>query len=188
MTVIVAAKTADRSVALAADRQTSEGGSQMENLEPKLWVSGKYIVGCAGDVRAAQVLRYTMDWPTYRPKEDRDWMRFVVTRIVPAMRAALEGHVLDLEHSYLGDVQVVVATRDRFASVYSNGAVVSDRSGRTAIGSGSAEARGYLGNEGPWTPKDVVTAVRRAAITDTGVSGSISVADTQSLLVVTEDE
>ncbi|MFD9893334.1 hypothetical protein ACFWY9_28650 [Amycolatopsis sp. NPDC059027] len=186
MTVIVAAKNKS-GVILAADRQTTAGSSQLENQEPKLWVADRYVVGCAGDVRTAQVLRYGMDWPTYRPKEDVDWMRFVVTRIVPEMRSTLEGRILNLDETYLGGIHVLVATRGRFAAVYDNGAVVSDRSGRTAIGSGNLEALGYLGNEGPWDASDVVTAVRRAAITDTGVSGPISVADTRSLEVVTED-
>lgn len=187
MTVIVAAKTGG-SVTLAADRQTTYGGSQLENLEPKLWVSDRYVIGCAGDVRAAQVLRYTMDWPVYRPKEDTDWLRFVVTKIVPAMRAALKDRVLHLDDSYLGDVRVMLANRGRFASVYGNGAVVSDRTGRSALGSGTPEALGYLGGEGPWTPTDVVTAVRRAALTDLGVSGSVSVASTDSLEVITEGD
>lgn len=188
MTVIVAARTSASKVVVAADRMTSFGGSRMENLEAKLWVSGRYVVGCAGDLRAAQVLRYGMNWPTYRPKEDVDWMRFVVTRVVPAMRATLEDHVLHLDRSYLGDVNVLLAIGGRFAAVYDNGAVMSDRTGRTAVGSGMSEALGYLGDGGSWAAGDVVTAARRAAITDKGVGGPISVADTKTLQVVTEDD
>ncbi|MGW3992211.1 hypothetical protein ACWEF6_01870 [Amycolatopsis sp. NPDC004772] len=185
MTVIVAARNPDGGVTVAADRQTSCGGSQFENSESKLWTAGKYILGCAGDVRAAQVLRYTAELPTYRPKEDTDWLRFVVTRVVPAMRSALVGQLAE-DDSFIGPISTLIANRGRFAVVYGNGAVLADRSGRTAIGSGELEALGYLGNEGPWTPADVVTAARRAAITDRGVSGPISVADTSSLEVITE--
>jgi ATP-dependent protease HslVU (ClpYQ) peptidase subunit len=185
MTVIVVAKTG-KSATMAADRQTTCGPSQFENLEPKLWVDGKYLIGCAGDVRAIQVLRYRMDWPTYRPKEDRDWLRFVVTRVVPAMRSAMEGQVLGLDEDYLGDIQVIMATRGRFAAVYGNGAVMSDRTGRFAIGSGAQEALGFMGSSGPWDAAQVVSAVRRSAATNIGVSGPVSVADTKSLQVVTE--
>lgn len=189
MTVIVAAKRKDGRVTVAADRQSTTGsGGQFENAEPKLWVDGKYVIGCAGDVRVAQVLRFTADWPEYNPKSEPSWLGFVVTQIVPEMRRVLADQVAPMEDFYLGSATTLIAVRDRFAVIYENGVVLADRTGRTAIGSGAPEALGYLGNQGPWKAADVATAVSRAAITDAGVSGPISIADTRSLEVLTEDE
>jgi hypothetical protein len=111
-------------------------------------------------------------------------MRHVVTRVVPAIRKALAKYEVEDEDS----VYAVIANRGRFATIYSDGAVIADHSPRAVIGSGMGEALGYLGDTGPWGAVDVVTAVRRAVITNTGCSGFVSVADTRLLEVVTEGD
>lgn len=54
MTVIVAARTKDKGIVLAADRQVTMGMQKAEHDQPKLWVSGSYVFGVAGSFRTAQ--------------------------------------------------------------------------------------------------------------------------------------
>lgn len=164
MTVIVAAVTGD-TVTMAADGKTLAGWQTLYRNEPKLWVSGQYALGGAGDLRAIQVIRHNVTWPKYRPDEDADLEAFLVKSVVPAVRAGVKD-------------QGIVRTESGVESV----------ARRAAIGSGYAEALGRLGDAGPWTEADVIDAVRRSMQTNNGVGGPISVVNTATLTVRTVED
>ncbi len=184
MTVIAAARTRT-GVVMAADSQTSAGWEKIQPDRTKLWTSGQYLIGAAGNVRAAQVIKHYTTWPKWRPDEDDDVEAFLVKQIVPAIRRAVADSGIVKNHNGAETIPVslLVAWGDNIADISGDYCALTPKSGRYAIGSGWAEAIGYLGDEGPWTRKDVVEAVRRSTITNLGCADPICVADTKALAV-----
>lgn len=185
MTIIVAALTKTQGVVMAADRLVSSGWEKQYHRAPKLWTTDQFALGAAGSLRAAQVLKHYVTWPKYRPDEDTDLERWLVTSLIPAVRTGTSQHgvvkndcgVETLETSFLW------AVGDLIAEVSGSGSVVVSTAGRMAIGSGYAEALGRLGDSGPWTEDDVVDAARRAIQANRGCGGPISVVDTKTLTI-----
>ena len=184
MTVIVAAQT-KAGVALACDSRIVHGWLATTKAAGKLWVADRWVAGGAGRVRAIQCLHHHATLPKYRPDEHADLERFAVTEVVPALRAAVKDRGVVKSESGVEDheADLLLATGRHLFTVASDGAVVLDRSGRQAIGSGAVEALGFLGDSGPWALADVVEAVRRASLTNLGVGGPFWAADTVSLTV-----
>lgn len=185
MTVIVAARMENGVVVMAADRQVTAGWQKGVHDQPKLWTSSDWIVGGAGAMRSLQVLKHHLAYPRYRPDEDTDWEAFAVKTLVPAIRAAVKDQgvtqVKDgVEHF---SSSALFAIKDQIVEIGSDGSAYSDITGRIAIGSGYAEALGFLGDSGPWQEADVIEAVTRATQTAVGVSGPIDVVDTETLTV-----
>lgn len=185
MTVIVAARTKGNGVVMAADSQTTAGWEKIQADRAKLWVADQYLVGAAGCVRTAQVIRHFTTWPRWREGEDDDHESFLVKQVIPAIRRAVDGHgVLDTTKPvHRLEATLLVAWGDNIAEITGNGCALMPRSGRYAIGSGYAEALGALGDGGPWTRSQVVEAARRATITAHGCDGPIVVGDTKSLTI-----
>jgi hypothetical protein len=79
---------------------------------------------------------------------------------------------------------MMICAHEDFVSVIgSDFSAVKIESGRVAIGSGEAEAHGFLGDHGNWTKADVIEAVRRSMITAYGVGGDVHWASTKTLEV-----
>lgn len=187
MTVIVAALTKDQGIVMAADRLVTNSWQKQYHLTPKLWVADKLTMGAAGSMRTAQVLKYHVDWPKYRPDETDDLETFLVKEAVPAIRAGTKdrGVVKTKDGREDLETDLLLATGSHLAKIGGDGCVLMDSSGRMAIGSGYAEALGRLGDDGPWTEADVVDAVRRAIRQAVGCDGPISVVDTRTLIIRT---
>ena len=141
----------------------------------KLWTADPYVIGAAGCVRTNQILKHFTSWPKYRADEVTDLEAFTVKEIVPALFAACaDKAILRTTHGQNHmDNEMVLAWGDHLYSISGNGAVVADVTGRTAAGSGRAEAVGYLGDKGPWTIEQVCEAAQRATLTNLGCSGPI---------------
>lgn len=185
MTVIVAART-ETGVVMAADSQTSAGWEKIRADRTKLWIAGEqYVVGAAGNVRAAQVVKHFTAWPRFRPDEDTDLEAFLVKRLVPALRAAVKDHgIVEVDSgAETIPVTLLIAWDRHIAEVSGDYCSLMPRAGRYAIGSGSSEALGSLGDTGPWEEWDVIEAARRATITNIGCDVPIYVADTVGLEV-----
>ncbi len=184
MTVIAAARTKS-GVVMAADSETSAGWEKIQADRTKLWTDGQYLIGAAGCVRTAQVVKHYTTWPKFRPGEHDDLERFLVREIVPAIRQAVIGHgvVRTKEGAETMPVTLLVAWGDHIAEVSGNGCALMPKSGRYAIGSGYAEALGALGDVGPWTRANVIESVRRATITAHGCDGPIVFGDTTHLTI-----
>lgn len=191
MTAVAAAIT-DDGVVMAAESQLTRGFRKNFHATPKVWASEPYAFGACGCVRVMQVVRHYASWPKFRLDEDTDLERFAVKGIVPAIRtAARENGALQTD-SGLEKVDVsllaVVNVHHQIMQIHSNGAVIIEPNGRAAIGSGYAEALGWLGDKGPWTETDVIEAVRRATISDLGCSGPITVMNCRTLQIRTVPE
>jgi ATP-dependent protease HslVU (ClpYQ) peptidase subunit len=184
MTVIVTART-KTGVVIAADSQTTQGWEKKQADRSKLWVSGKYAVGAAGCVRTSQVIKHYTTWPKYRPDEDTDIETFLVKQVIPAIRTAADGAGIVRNNNGIEsiDSSIIIAWGTNIAEISHNNAVVVPKLGRAAIGSGYAEALGYLGDEGPWTVTQVIEAARRATISANGCDGPITYVTTDDLQV-----
>lgn len=187
MTVIVAALTGD-GVVMACDGETTAGWEKQYRDVPKIWTADQFVLGSAGCVRTAQVVKHHVTWPKYRPAEDDgDFEAYLVKTVVPAIRAGVKDR--GVVRAELGietlHCSLLLAVNGRLAAISGNGCVVSESAGRMAIGSGSGEALGRLGDQGPWTADDVVDAVRRAIQSARGCAGPISVVSTTDLQVRT---
>jgi len=189
MTVIVAARTKSDGVVIAADSLTSAGWEKVRADRSKLWAKDQYIFGAAGCVRTSQVVKHFAVWPKYRPDEDSDIEAFLVKFIAPAILAGVEDAGVETIKDGVWSIasQFVIAWGDNLARISGNRAVIVPYAGRCAIGSGYAEAIGYLGNEGPWTIKQVVTAAHRATISADGCDGPIEYITTKDPTVRQSD-
>lgn len=185
MTVIVAARTKDQGVVLAADSVTMAGWQKEFGASAKLWTADGYAFGGAGTKRVIQVVRHHVTWPRWRRDEEPDWEAFLVKSCVPAIREGVKDQGVVKNDSGIEtiDAGFLIATGDQLAEISGDGCVLAPTVGRAAIGSGFAEALGYLGDQGPWTEAAVVDAARRALITCGGCAGPIYVTDTVSLTV-----
>lgn len=187
MTVIVAAVTGKNRVTIAADSEVTGGWEKGRVTSPKVWADRGYAFGVAGSLRSAQVLRHHVDWPRWEP-EDGDFEPFLIRQVVPAIRWGIVDHgiVRRKRGSEWFPSYLVIANRDRVATIQEDYCVHGDNLGRLATGSGYAEALGALGDSGPWTEADVVEAARRASVTAIGVGGPISLVDTKARIVRTQ--
>jgi ATP-dependent protease HslVU (ClpYQ) peptidase subunit len=186
MTIIVAARTKS-GVTLAADTQTSAGSQKLRLDRSKLWSTGFYAIGACGSLRVSQIIRHHATWPKYRPDEDTDIEAFCVKQLVPAIRTAAKDQGVKIDDANHIGSDLLVAWGTNVVEIDGNGSVCIPSSGATAIGSGWAEAAGYLGNVGPWTTRQVIDAATRSTITNTGCSAPIHHMDTTSLTVTTEN-
>lgn len=170
---------------MAADREVSSGWQKQYHEAPKLWTAEQYAFGASGCMRTAQIIKHFATWPKYRPDEDEDFEKFLVKSIVPAVRAAASGAGVMRSDSGVETLPttLLLATGARLAEISGNGCVLVENSGRSAIGSGYAEALGRLGTVGPWTEADVVDAARRAIATARGCGGPIAVVNTNDMTI-----
>jgi hypothetical protein len=109
MTVIVGIETST-GIAMGADSGSyGSRGSVTITLhpsDPKIFFAGDFLVGVAGSARFSNVLQHCVKWPTVpKPRKgnlvvhDQDLMRFMVTVVVPRIRAACKRNDLELRPS-----------------------------------------------------------------------------------------
>lgn len=185
MTVIVAAQTKADGVVVACDAQTTWGWQKLEANREKIWTTKQLVVGSAGSVRPAQIIQHHTDWPVFHADEDTHLEAFTIKRLLPAIRKALRdnGALKKEAEVESAEATLLLAWGDYLTVIAGDGAVVTPRPGRAAIGSGAQEALGYLGEDGPWTKTQVIEAARRATLTAVGCDGPIHYATTRSLAV-----
>lgn len=182
MTVVVAAQTR-RGITMAADTQTTTGWTRHRHNTPKLWTDGRYLTGWAGTLRDIQVIRHWTTWPKHPPGEDVE--TFAVRKLVPALRSAVaDAGVMETDD---GRESIhacgLIAWGHNLVAIDGDWSVFVPHQGRIAIGSGSAEALGALGDDGPWTDEQVYLAAKRASELDVYCGGPIHWADTDKLTV-----
>jgi ATP-dependent protease HslVU (ClpYQ) peptidase subunit len=195
MTVVVAARTKNDGIVMASDSELTGGWQRSLNAVPKIWIVDERVMGSAGSVRAAQIVRHMVEWPDLWVDMEGgfgpdDIERFMVKSVWPAIRYAADSNGILESHrgkEHL-DADFLIAYGDTLVEVYGDGSIVIPPSGRAAIGSGYAEALGHLGDDGPWSRAQVVKAARKARLTAVGVGGPIYVASTRDLMVELEPE
>lgn len=69
MTIIVALASEGK-VYMAGDRAYSDGNTIVKSNETKIFGTGQFLVGCAGNIGIAQALRYHYEWPPVADHDD----------------------------------------------------------------------------------------------------------------------
>lgn len=91
MTIIVALASEGK-VYMAGDRAYSDGNTIVKSNETKIFGTGQFLVGCAGNIGIAQALRYHYEWP---PVVEHDHIHSI---LIPDMQTYLtERFILDNE-------------------------------------------------------------------------------------------
>ena len=187
MTVISAAKDKDGYITMAADSAIS-GSSKMKKKSPKIFIAGdQFLVGGAGNIRTIQAIQHFTNWECarFRSEEDTDLEAYAVKRLVPAiMHGAKHGNVLEEE---CFPALFLVAFEEHLVEISGDGCVIVPTDNRAAVGSGQAEALGYLGDAGPWSKKKVIESVKRSCITAHYVEGDVFYASTKNLKIKKAD-
>ena len=105
----------------------------------KIVKQGKWLIGVAGDVRACDLLQYSVKYPNtthMANKPKSDWFSFIVNKVVPLMKQAIKGETdQDFEAILVSHGKAFLITTD-FG--------VLDASPYWAIGSGSRLAIGHV--------------------------------------------
>lgn len=78
----------DGRVWLGGDNAGFIGGTILQHGNGKVFRSGEFVMGCAGNRRFAELARYAFKPPAIRVK---DVERYMVTAFIDALRAALKG-------------------------------------------------------------------------------------------------
>jgi ATP-dependent protease HslVU (ClpYQ) peptidase subunit len=185
MTVIVAARVKGDGVVMACDSQITWGWEKLHEERTKVWAADGYAIGSAGCVRTAQVIQHYTNWPKFRRHEDTDLDAFLVKRVVPAVREALAntGTISTEGGIESSRATLIVAWGKNLATVAGNWSTGRPVAGRAAIGSGYAEALGYLGDPGTYTREQVIEAAYTATKTAVGCDGPIYYITTKELEV-----
>jgi hypothetical protein len=132
--------------------------------QDKVFCISGLVFGVAGNVRVMDVVR-TTQWPEYDGSDAHSW---VVTHLVPVLKAAAEQNDLLNEEKKIEVSVIVVVVDDEVFTISGNFAVVSTRDGYVAVGSGEDFAFGAL-----FMGASAVKAVEVAANFDVGTSGPI---------------
>jgi ATP-dependent protease HslVU (ClpYQ) peptidase subunit len=89
MTCIVAVSDGRRVVVGGDSAATSLDPAEIYSLAtPKVFRTGRYVVGFTASYRVGQILRYQTEWPD-PPEEVDELERFLATRVVENVRRAL---------------------------------------------------------------------------------------------------
>lgn len=140
MTCIAAIEDGERAW-LASDTGITAGDGDKDNAPGKIWVHPSGIAfGIAGNVSAAQAVRYGMVVPKLAPKVDG--IEWCVRKLVPAIKRALAKSQYDDDGAI--SIQILVAVHGCVYEIDPYLAVTRSPRGYSAIGSGSAYAFGSL--------------------------------------------
>lgn len=166
---------------LAADSQVSyEDQAFISTANPKIVANGDYLVAAAGDARACDIACYTWQ-PPKPPKPMRDYDKFLITRVIPSLRKAIEtgGWEKTAESSF----QILLALHGKVSQITEDYSRLLDQRGLYAIGSGGAVALGALAGLANPIPKraDTAAEVLRKAV---GIACTYSAASSPPIQVV----
>lgn len=152
MTTIVAVETPD-GVLFAADTQATSG-HRAELGHRKVFANGTVVLGCAGAVRAADVLKFAELPSCPKDLKGAKLERWVVTELVPAVQKALsEAGALENDNGELhSNGAALVAVNGRLFEVGSDFSAIPSK--QAVLGSGSSYALGAL--RAGATPKEAV--------------------------------
>ena len=127
---------------VGADAWIGDDQEQFVMDVPKVLTYPHFVLGFAGSLRAAQILENYAKFrgPKKSETEDRYFSGHIVSEIQRALLA--QGFIKDVKTDV--DVNFLVATSTKVAVIQDDFAVISDRNGSVAIGSGSPATLGAL--------------------------------------------
>ena len=173
MTTIIAKKTANGSVDIAYDSQST--GQSVTRSEKVFGKNNQMIVGVAGRTRYSNVLRY-IDVPEIHPAEferdSYDVLGYLITQVVPAWVEGLEQQfkrIPDQKEDWPEGLALVVM-KGRIFEVHFDFTVTEAEGDMFGIGSGAGYALGALA-----AGKSVEKAIQIAEKLDLYTGGDLHV-------------
>ena len=162
---------ADGHVYIGADSAaTDEAWGQCELADSKVFVSGEFIIGAAGSIRAAQLVRYALHPPAI--DSALDMMAYLIGPFVGTMREVLEsGGCLKIKEGVEStDAHFLVGHRGRLFTIDEAWQVYESRMPYACIGNASDYALGAMFANARLTPKNrILQALEAAAEFNAGV-------------------
>lgn len=138
--------------------------------DPKVFVSGPYVVGFTDSFRMGQVLRYQADLP--EPPPDRDLMRHMVVDFIGSARKALnDAGFAKHENARETGGSFLVGVRGRLFRIDSDYQVGESARGFYAIGGGATYALGALAISKGRPKSRITQALQVAERFSAGVAG-----------------
>jgi len=137
MTTIIAVQTKTKALLGADSLIAGAGRNYYHNDTVKVIEKNGYLIGCAGDLRALQVVIHTWK-PPAQPRGNSDLLNFVISKVVPSLQAVFNEQKLDFTKS--GDdrvmVEILIALRGEIFEIDREFSVTRDSKGFYGIGSG----------------------------------------------------
>lgn len=161
MTAVVGLVDSGR-VYIGADSAATGGWHQTTLVESKVWRAGPYAFGCAGSIRAMQLLRHVFDPPAPTASLDR----FLATTFADAVRVVLKdgGHVKISENQESSpDSRFIVGVAGRLFIFNGDLSSMEPADRCAAIGCGDEFALGALHATAGQPPKLRIRAALAAA-------------------------
>lgn len=134
-----------RGVVFASDDQVTTG-YQISASEDKVFVNGPVVFGFAGSVRDKNLLQHALVVPKFGKKAKENPTKWVVTKLIPAIRKTLEDHgSLENDKGYTSsESHLIVAVEGACGYVSSNFAFTGTSEDMWSVGSGSSFALGAM--------------------------------------------
>lgn len=162
---VIASIVADGTIWMASDQQSS-GHVKLIHESLKVFRNGEFLIGVAGIVRIANLLRHSFEPPKRHP--DTDIEKFMATDFVNAMRLCLQsgGQLENTKGVESAWHSIVIGYQGRIFIVDCDFAVVTSNVPWMATGSGSEVALGSLWATSTleWTPERRLENAVQAAI------------------------
>ena len=147
MTTILAVQHEDK-VMFAADSQTTanRGKRYTHPSMTKLTERGKYIMACAGDVAACDLVHYLWNPPNPKVADYEDLYRFVITDVVPSLKQTFKDNDYKWQNDKDDDggFTILLAIGGTVFEIDDDMSVSLDVNGFYGIGSGSDFGLGAL--------------------------------------------
>jgi ATP-dependent protease HslVU (ClpYQ) peptidase subunit len=155
---------AERGAVYLGGDSIAVGGYTMDTrATPKVFRHGPFVIGCAGSLRASDVLRYRFA-PNAPPKKF-DLHRYMATDFVDAVREVLKAHgVMVVENgAEATPTEFIVGLRGRLFTLDDDLQVGESTHGFAAVGCGRDLALGALYAMPTGDPRARLTTALRAA-------------------------
>jgi len=137
MTTIIAVQNSSRALFGADSLIAGAGRNYYHNDTVKVIEKAGYLIGCAGDLRALQVVIHTWTPPAH-PRSTGNLLNFVISKVVPSLKDTFTKQGLDL--SKTGDekvtIEILIALRGEIFEIDREFSVTRDSKGFYGIGSG----------------------------------------------------
>lgn len=146
MTTIVAAQLKDKAV-IYCDNQVSSGHVRYNDKRmAKISKRGDYLIAGAGEVQPCDIAQHIWVPPTPNTKDYKDLYHFMITKVMPSLRACLKDNGFSFEEASDDDYRFkfLLAINGQLFEIDDECSVCVRDDGLYGIGSGSEFALGAM--------------------------------------------
>jgi len=147
MTTIIGIEYHDRSVIMADNRVTDDGGKVWHHPDMvKISKRGAFIVAGAGEILPCDVIQHIWEPPRVLAKDKEDLWHFMVVKVVPSMRKCLVENGYNFNEADAGDNRFgfIVSVAGHLFELDDSLGMTRQLNGIYSIGSGGSYALGAL--------------------------------------------